>query len=216
MTLHFLLNSAEIKLCEILGIPVKTGQRAHQRIVLPTHEAPILVETGDRRRLLYARWGLVPSWAGEGFNGSDFALARAESDLERAVFRGAFRSRRCLVPADGFVVRPAEGDGRHWLFLPPDGAPLAFAGVWEAQVDGGHPTFAMLTTQPNLAASGVADRLPAIVPAASYGTWLDPKSDVCDLQAILSPAHEGAVVAWPVGGRSASRAMKGSSSTMRA
>jgi putative SOS response-associated peptidase YedK len=58
------------------------------------------------------RWGLIPSWAKDASIGSRLINARAETVAEKPAFRGAFRKRRALVPADGFYEwRKREGAG---------------------------------------------------------------------------------------------------------
>src|SRR4051794_34493042 len=46
-------------------------------------------------------WGLVPHWS-KGPEPSAFINARSETAATKTAFRDAFRSRRCLIVADGF------------------------------------------------------------------------------------------------------------------
>src|SRR3712207_8237812 len=57
---------------------------------------------GGHRELREVRWGLVPSWAKDASIGNRLLNARVESLTEKPAFRRAARSRRCLVPADGW------------------------------------------------------------------------------------------------------------------
>jgi putative SOS response-associated peptidase YedK len=54
------------------------------------------------RTLDTLRWGLVPYWAKDVKIGYTTINAKAETFAEKPAFREAFKSRRCLVPADGF------------------------------------------------------------------------------------------------------------------
>src|SRR5262249_10102629 len=54
------------------------------------------------RQLAYLRWGLIPAWADDLSIGDRLANARSETATTKPSFRRAFRSRRCLVVADGF------------------------------------------------------------------------------------------------------------------
>ena len=74
--------------------------------VAPTQDVPIIAERLDQdaveRRLLIARWGLVPSWAKEVKIGSKLINARSESILDKPAFRKAAIKRRALIPAEGY------------------------------------------------------------------------------------------------------------------
>ena len=84
-------------------------------------------------------WGLVPHWSKDGKNSGALINARAESLLEKPSFREAFRTRRCLVPADSFY---------EWKTLPgrqkapyrihsTDGQLLFMAGIWDIWTQNG-------------------------------------------------------------------------------
>ncbi len=77
--------------------------------IAPTQDVPIvrLSREGDRRELIpeliMVRWGLVPYWADDPKIGNRLINARAETIERTPAFREAYRRRRCLVPADGFL-----------------------------------------------------------------------------------------------------------------
>ena len=48
------------------------------------------------------RWGLVPMWAKDIKIGNQAINARVETASVKPLFRGAWKERRCLVPAAGF------------------------------------------------------------------------------------------------------------------
>lgn len=135
----------------------------------PSQEAPVLI-AAPARRLTLMRWGLLPSWA-KGPAAKPQINARAESVADKPWFRDAFRWRRALVPADGWYEWPKRGaDKGPRLFRRKDGAPFAFAGIWEP---GG---FAVLTVEPNPLVARVHDRMPLILPVDAEGAWLDAKT----------------------------------------
>jgi putative SOS response-associated peptidase YedK len=47
------------------------------------------------------RWGLVPLWDKDVKTASQAIKARVETAVEKPVFRTAWKSRRCLIPAAG-------------------------------------------------------------------------------------------------------------------
>src|ERR1700722_8315461 len=48
------------------------------------------------------RWGLVPYWAKDPKIGYTMINAKAETVAEKPAYRDSFKSRRCLIAADGF------------------------------------------------------------------------------------------------------------------
>ncbi|TIR56565.1 MAG: SOS response-associated peptidase, partial [Mesorhizobium sp.] len=70
--------------------------------VAPTEEVPfITIAEGGNHKLRQGRWWLVPYWAKEVPKFQMFNARSEEADAKPA-FRDAFKSKRCLVPADGF------------------------------------------------------------------------------------------------------------------
>ena len=70
--------------------------------IAPTQAVATIRESGSSRILSMMRWGLVPSWATDIKIGNQLINGRSESVVEKPAFRDAFRTRRCLIPADGF------------------------------------------------------------------------------------------------------------------
>src|SRR5689334_4665229 len=71
--------------------------------IAPTQLAPVIrLDTEGNRELAMLRWGLIPSWAKDAKMGASLINARAETIVEKPSFRNAFKSRRCLIPADGY------------------------------------------------------------------------------------------------------------------
>ena len=98
----------------------------------PSQDAAVARNDGGERRLSMLRWGLIPVWAKDPGIGHKLINARAETAGTKPLFRGAFASRRCLVPADGFFEWRRDGAVRQpWLVAPRDGGLMAFAGLWE-------------------------------------------------------------------------------------
>lgn len=80
------------------------------------------------------RWGLIPTWRKKPRReGPTTFNARAETVAQKPMFRGAFKYRRCIIPASGFYEWTSGKDARQaHLFTAADGPPvLAFAGLWD-------------------------------------------------------------------------------------
>lgn len=173
--------------------------------VAPSNDVYVVRVDGDTRRLDAFHWGLVPGWAKDPSIGNRMINARAETIGEKAVFRNAFRRRRCLVPADGFYEWAAvagQKTKQPYFMHRRDGEPLAFAGLWEQWRRDDEPTLrscTIITCAPNETLAPIHDRMPAILPASAWDEWLDPgNDDQAALQAFLVPAPPALLVVRPV------------------
>ena len=144
------------------------------------------------------RWGLVPSWAKDPSIGSRMINARGETVANKPSFRGPFRSRRCLIPADGFYEW-AKGEGgtkQPYYVTLREKRPLAFAGLWEHWEDpdgAAIESCTIITTQANEVLADIHERMPVILHRADYDRWLDLGfQDTSKLQQLLAPypAHQ--------------------------
>src|SRR4029450_12362786 len=77
--------------------------------VAPTQRVVVVRATPEGgRELALLRWGLIPSWAKDPSIGSRLINARAETVPEKPSYPAAFKARRCLIPADGFLTGLGE------------------------------------------------------------------------------------------------------------
>ncbi len=166
--------------------------------IAPTQDAPILIRGEDGLRAGPVRWGLVPHWAESPAAGSRHINARSETVAKRPAFRDAFRSRRCLVPADGFYEWQEGPSPKQpvWIHRE-DRRLLAFAGLWERWrwPDGGPlVTFTVLTTDAAPWIRFVHDRMPVILEGDDRLLWLDPEATPAELKSVLRPQSEPMVL----------------------
>ena len=166
--------------------------------IAPTQEAPVIrLSEDDRRHLDTLRWGLVPSWSKDSAIGSRMINARSETAARKPAFRGAFRHRRCLVPADGFYEWKRLPEGKQPYFIGmSDRSLFAFAGLWESFDE--LETFTILTCEPNERLSGLHNRMPVILPRETYDSWLDPRTGGEDLQSLMTPYAASNMTTYPV------------------
>ena len=84
------------------------------------------------RELSLVRWGLIPSWAKD----AKMINARSETAATKPAFRDALKSRRCLIPADGFYEWKKIGSAKQpYCFEVNEGELFAFAGLWDGWKD---------------------------------------------------------------------------------
>lgn len=168
---------------------------------------PIIVRDTQSVRGAFseARWGLVPSWVKEAKPKVQPAQARCESIKTNGMFRGAYRSRRCLVPIDGYFEWKATKSGKQpYALAMADGKPFCLAGIWESRPDpvlrpGTEPkTFAIVTCPPNELVASIHDRMPVILHEKDYARWLGEDHDPADL---MVPYPSELMKIWPVSTR---------------
>jgi putative SOS response-associated peptidase YedK len=166
-------------------------------------------DTGAVVRHLDAyRWGLIPSWAKDPSAGSRLFNARSESVSTKASFRTAFKSRRIIIPADGFYEWRTlhKGSKQPHFFTRTDDTPMALAGLSEWWRDRRLPdgpwirSATILTTSAGQDMDGIHDRMPVILDPATFELWLDPANeDTSELTALLRGAPAGTIRHHPVG-----------------
>jgi putative SOS response-associated peptidase YedK len=171
--------------------------------VAPTQPVPIVRMVEGRRQFALLRWGLIPSWVKDPRRFSLLINARVESMNDKPAFRNAMRYRRCLVPADGFYDWKDDGRRRRpYCVRPKDGAPIAFAGLWESWMGPNGEemeTVAIITTPANRELAALHDRMPAIVPPEAFDLWLDCRNvDALTATELCVPVPDGLLEAYEV------------------
>ncbi len=147
---------------------------------------------GGHRELRAVRWGLVPSWAKDLSIGNRMLNARVESLADKPAFRSAARSRRCLVPADGWFewAKRLDSTGKQPYFITPeDGSVLAFAGLWEVWGRGDDRVYTCtVVTAPAVGAlTEIHERMPLVLPPDRWAAWLDPAEEDVETLAVPTP-----------------------------
>ena len=154
---------------------------------------------GPRARLL--RWGFQPAWMREPKLPPPIN-ARAETLLERKLFRDALGRGRCLIPADGFyewAAVPGQRAKRPMHIRLKGGSPFAFAGLWTVGPDGVE-TCTIVTTAANELLSSIHERMPVILAPEDEVVWLDPATEVPAALGCLRAFLPEGMESYPVGG----------------
>ena len=173
--------------------------------IAPTQPVPIVHLISGKRHFRLVRWGFVPSWSKE-MPKTVLINARAETIEEKPSFRGAFRHRRCLIPANGFYEWQARAGGKQPFHIHrPDNAPFAMAGIWEDWLtpDGSElDSCAIVTTVGNDTLKPIHHRMPVILPQSEWDKWLGAEeARPCDMEPLMRPASNELLVAEPVSSR---------------
>ena len=169
----------------------------------PSQRLPIITNAAPGQIQLLS-WGLVPSWSkdptGHGpAAGPKPINARAETLAEKPSFRQLLGRRRCLVLTDSFYEWQATPAGKvpHRILLR-DEQPFAFAGLWDEWLDRAtgelHPTFTIITTEPNTLMASIHNRMPVILTTRSAEqAWLDDGLGLAAHQQLLVPYDAAAM-----------------------
>jgi putative SOS response-associated peptidase YedK len=162
--------------------------------IAPSQSVPVIVRNGNRCEARLMKWGLVPWTAADARGGHRMINARAETLLEKAVFRSLLSRRRCLIPADGFYEWRREGREKVPLWIhAKNREPFVFAGLWDSWRDAkrGEPleTFTIVTTEANQLLRAIHHRMPVIYDEPQSRRWLDPGGGTSgtELSAVLAP-----------------------------
>lgn len=177
---RFALTSALDQLLRRLPASLPDGLAAHyapRRLIAPGEPVLIVRHEHGRSAAALVLWGLVPEWVKDPLApGPDGRTrprpfnARSETVAEKATFRGSWRHRRCLIPADAFFEKGHR-------IAPASGEPFWLAGLWERWIgpDGSElETCCVLTTRPNALMAPLHERMPVLIPDGLEEPWLAP------------------------------------------
>jgi len=150
-------------------------------------------------------WGLIPSWSKDPGAGGRLINARGETLAEKPSFRGAYKYKRCLIPADGFYEWKAQPGTKiktpHFIHMK-DRKPFAFAGLWDEWQGPDGSTVkscTIITIEPNDLMATLHNRMPVILNPADYARWLDPSPQTPDqLQPLIKPFPSDNMSAYAV------------------
>lgn len=192
-----------------LGQPIEGGEALRPRYNICPGLADWVVrqpQPASALRFEPLVWGLLPSWAKTPQASRRPINARAETVADKPMFRDLLRTRRCVVPVDGYYEWRTTSSGKvpFWFSLK-SCEPFFLAGLWDRWHEGRPDevaSYILMTTQPNELAAKVHDRMPVMLHARDVERWLDPAaSDPEAIAGLLAPypAHE--MAAHPVSRR---------------
>lgn len=173
-TLHL---PAEV-ISEIFRVPL-LADLAPRYNIAPSQVIPVVRQTTEGRQIVPMKWRLNPHWAQDSRLGFSMINARAETVDVKPAFRAPFRSRRCLVVADGFYEWRREGKTKEPFHITlKSGGLMPFAGLWEhwRSPEGEIvESFTIITCAANELLSQLHERMPVIIGQKDYDTWLNPR-----------------------------------------
>lgn len=172
--------------------------------IAPSQDVPVVRCNDQGRELSMMRWGLKPSWAKNKDFGAKTINARAETVAEKPSFRKAFKSSRCLIPADGYFEWVKGPDGKQpWLFKRKDGGLIVFAGLWDRWVspeDGEIvESCSIIVREAGEFTRPLHHRMPVIVQPDDFPIWLgEGVNDMEAVQNTMDKARDDGLTVHPV------------------
>jgi putative SOS response-associated peptidase YedK len=174
--------------------------------VVRRHDEP---DDEPTRRVRLMRWGLVPPWVKAGPDGApeskgpQLINARADKVTTSPAFRSSAKSKRCLVPMDGYYewrTNPAT-EGKKAPKTPfymyrADGEMLFMAGLWSVWKPAKDATSLLSCTIVTTDAVGelaeIHDRMPLMLAEADWDAWLNPDAPL-DPELLAQPPDAGGI-----------------------
>jgi putative SOS response-associated peptidase YedK len=163
-----------------LDLPARNTRPRYN--ICPTTTIDIVVSTEGKRALVPMRWGLIPVWWSKPLKEMKLAT-RAETVATKPMFREAFKSKRCLIPASGYYEwHDAPGGEQPYYFTRRDGQPITFAGLWSSwkNKETGNDLLSctMVITEPNKFVAEVHDQCPSFLrrKTSSNGSVATPRT----------------------------------------
>jgi putative SOS response-associated peptidase YedK len=152
-------------------------------------------EDESTRRIRSMRWGLIPPWVKTTADGTPdtkgplLINARAETLTTSPAFRGSAKSKRCLIPMDGWYEwRPSQTEKKTktpFYMYADDGELLFMAGLWSTWRPAGAPresaplvSCTIITTESVGPLAQIHDRMPLTISAPDWDRWLDPDTPI--------------------------------------
>ncbi|MCV7031025.1 SOS response-associated peptidase [Mycobacterium sherrisii] len=187
---------------EATGTSERAGQPNYN--VAPTADIATVVsrhsdpDDEPTRRVRLMRWGLIPPWVKPGPDGAPDSKgpllinARADKVASSPAFRGSAKSKRCLVPMDGWYewrANAADAAGKRTGKTPfflhrGDGDLLFMAGLWSVwkPEKAAEPLLSctIITTDAVGELATVHDRMPLILAERDWDAWLSPDNPLDD------------------------------------
>ena len=161
--------------------------------VFPTSNVPVIYSHNGRNILSSAKWGF-PNFKNNGV----IINARSETIAEKPMFRKAFATKRCLIPANAYFEWLTQDNIKIKYQISIKEKPLFFmAGLYDIFSDKNSMTYAgitIITTEANSDIAFIHNRMPVILPDTAINTWLDCSiSDLNVLQNLLTPYSIGLI-----------------------
>lgn len=108
--------------------------------------------------------------------------ARVESAMKKPIFKDAWKSHRCIIPASYYFewehFKSTDGKtktGDKYAFQPTGCIVTWLCGLY--RIEDGYPVFVVLIKEPTAELSKIHDRMPLMLPKEKTDDWISPESN---------------------------------------
>lgn len=173
------------------GLP--KGVKPHYNIS-PTQSVPVITNKDGINQIEFMKWGFLPVGAKD--DNSIFRYktfnARSETVFNKPTWMTAIRSRRCIVPVNGFYEWKTAANGKNpFIIQTTDQSLFGLAGVYSDWTDSGgntHKMCAIITIDSETSDDMTPSRLPVIILPSDEATWLNPEiNDMSSIYSVMQP-----------------------------
>jgi putative SOS response-associated peptidase YedK len=161
-----------------------------------------VIQAEDPESISLVKWGLIPFWVKDSRAAAEIRLktfnARSETIREKPSFRGAVKSKRCLVLCRGFYEWQHRGTEKipHYIYLEGE-PPLALAGLYDDWTDRETGEVIQTCSIITMAANPLMEkihnskkRMPIMLQEGVERSWIDPDLSATDAVKYLKPVDE--------------------------
>ncbi|MBU1368280.1 MAG: SOS response-associated peptidase [Bacteroidetes bacterium] len=148
-----------------------------------------VIANSEPKKLQSFFWGFIPPWIKSGQPFKPLINSRAETIAEKPAFKNAFRTQRCIIPANGFYEwATTAGKQAYRIFLKSEDL-FAMAGIWTSFTQSDSTIrqhFSIVTTEANALMKPIHSRMPVILRPDEEQMWLF-ENDTEKLKKLLHP-----------------------------
>ena len=163
-------------------------------------------DLNSKAQMTELRWGLIPPWAKEMSIGNRLINARAETAATKPSFRAAYKSKRCLIAADGWYEwKKVNGRKQPYNIRRQDRLPFYFAGLWDRWKGKVKDDVVLVQSCTILTAEACESlktlhpRMPVVLDPQHYEPWLDGGlTDTHAIQDMIQSRPTDIFEAYPV------------------
>lgn len=161
----------------------------------PSKQAQVFTSDGEQYHAGLMYFGFLPAWAEPTAQRSN--NARVETAACKPYFRKAWKTGRCLIPADGWFEWQASLKSKQPFYLyRADHDPILMAGLYETNPHLGITSFAILTTEADGDLRQVHDRKPIVLSADLAKGWMKPDLDQVSVAEVSQSSLSANHFAW--------------------